>query len=253
MPASLPAAPWLPSAENFRDVAGTGHPTRDGHRMRTGELFRANQLSLSDEDVRALAPLGLRAVHDLRRHDEVERHPDVVPPGATWRHHDVLGVAAVDAATFTDPGQTVAMMERLYTDFVRNPRSRTAFGTLFRHLAHDEGAHLFHCTSGKDRTGWAAALLLRLAGVDEELVLADYLLSNELTRTQRAGFEESIAEALGDHRVVVLAPVLEVRPEYLERSTRLLEEDYGDLDGYLRAGLGLGAEDVVALRARLLA
>ncbi len=243
--------PPLPSAENLRDVAGPGHPTRDGRRVRTGEFFRANHLLLSSEDVRAVTRLGLRGVHDLRRQDEVERHPDVEIPGATWHHHDVLGVAADDAVTFTDPAETVAMMERVYTDFVRSPRSRAAFGTLLRHLAHEEGAHLFHCTSGKDRTGWAAALLLRLAGVDEEVVLADYLLSNELTRVQRAGYEQAIAEALGDHRVVVLAPVLEVRPEYLALSTRLAEEDYGGLSGYLRDGLGLGDADVDALARRL--
>ena len=63
-----------------------------------------------------------------------------------------------------------------YLDFVRLPSARSAFGELYRRLAVEE-THpaLVHCTTGKDRTGWAVAVLLLWLGVDDETVMADYL------------------------------------------------------------------------------
>jgi protein-tyrosine phosphatase len=245
----------LASADNFRDVAGPGegYPTRDGRRVRRGIFFRSNQLTLSTEDTGSLAELGITAVHDLRRADEIASHPSVELPGVTFHHHDVLGVAADDAAMFTEAAETVAMMETAYTGFVRSERARTAFATLLRHLAHDPLPQLFHCTAGKDRTGWASAVLLMHAGVDDDLVMADFLLSNEYNAPTRRRYEDEIRAVLGEDAVAVLAPVLEVRPEYLELSRRLVAEEYDDLDGYLRRGLGLDAATLDALADRLVA
>ncbi|MBD8871166.1 tyrosine-protein phosphatase [Nocardioides donggukensis] len=243
----------LASADNFRDVAGPGegYPTRDGGRVRRGVFFRSNQLALSPEDAAVVAGLGLTAIHDLRRADEIESNPDVEVPGATWHHHDVLGVGAADAVGNLDVEETVTMMERAYTDFVLDPASRAALGSLFGHLAHDPGPQLFHCTAGKDRTGWAGAVLLELAGVDDEVVFEDYLLSNDYSARSRAGYEEAIREALGEEAVAVLVPVLEVREEYLALSRRLVETTYGGLDGYLREGLGLDEATLTALAGKL--
>src|SRR4051794_26479717 len=77
----------LASADNFRDVAGTGagHPTRDGGHVRRGVYFRSNELQLTDADAASLAALGITRIHDLRGAMEVEAHPDVAVPGAAWR------------------------------------------------------------------------------------------------------------------------------------------------------------------------
>jgi protein-tyrosine phosphatase len=77
----------LGSADNFRDVAGTGagYRTRTGDRVRRGVFFRSNELQLTGPDAAALAGLGIAVIHDLRSAAEVEAHPDVVVPGATWR------------------------------------------------------------------------------------------------------------------------------------------------------------------------
>ncbi len=242
----------LPTADNLRDVAGPGYRAADGTPLRPGVFFRSNRLTLGDDDLAVVSTLGLTAIHDLRRHDEVEQHPDVEVPGASWHHHDVLGVAADDAARFTDPAQTRALMEQAYRDFVTSPRSREALGSLLLHLAAGEGPQLFHCTSGKDRAGWAAYVVLAVAGVDEGTRRADYLLSNERTRGSRAVFEERIAEALGPEAVPVISPALEVREAYLDLSLALVEEEYGDLGGYLARGLGVPEDARAAIRARLL-
>ncbi|MGH3362196.1 MAG: tyrosine-protein phosphatase [Nocardioides sp.] len=243
----------LASADNFRDVAGTGdgHPTRDGGRVRRGAFFRSNELQLTDEETLTVTGLGLTAVHDLRTDVEVEAHPDVVVPGAVWRHLDVTGIPMNDVVELADEEAAGALMERVYRAFVESPRARRAFGSLLRHLAHDDGPQLFHCTAGKDRTGWAAALLLHVAGVPEEVIVEDYLLTNDYTRSSRARYLTMAETALGADKVPVYERVLLASPGYLAVAQAAVAATYGDLDGYLAGGLGLDRATLARLRARL--
>lgn len=250
---SPPELPELGSVDNLRDVAGPdeGYPTRDGRRVRRGVFYRANALRPDDDDLARLVGLGLRVVHDLRRADEVASHPDREVPGAQWRHVDVLGVAADDALGFTDAAQSRAMMETVYRDFVHRPAVRAALARVLRDLATAPLPQLFHCTAGKDRTGWLAVLLLHLADVDEATVRADYLLSNQRTAGSRARYEQLIVDGLGPAMLPVLQPVLVVTDDYLDLALGEVESAYGDLDGYLRDGLGLPDRVLAALRSRL--
>nr|WP_246283556.1 tyrosine-protein phosphatase [Nocardioides perillae] len=252
---SPPELPELGSVDNLRDVAGSGegYPTRDGGRVRRGVFYRANLLRPDDDDLALLTGLGLRVVHDLRRADEVAAHPDRELPGAEWRHVDVLGVAADDALGFTTPEESRRMMEAVYRDFVHRPSVRDALARVLRDLASDPLPQLFHCTAGKDRTGWVAVLLLHLAGVEEPTIRADYLLSNERTAASRARYERMIVEGLGEQMLPVLEPVLVVTDDYLDLALGEVAATYSDLDGYLRDGLGLPDDVLDALRERLVA
>lgn len=237
----------LASADNFRDVAGPGYPTSDGRRVRSGVCYRSNELQLTHEDATALAGLGLTSIHDLRSADEVAAHPDLDVPGATWRHRDVLGIPMDEVTGLGTLAEAAALMERVYLGFVYEPRARAAFGGLLTAIATEDGPHLFHCTAGKDRTGWAAALLLHVAGVDADTILADYLLSNEYAQASRDRYLTMVATALGDDKVPVYERVLVADADYLATAYAAVAATYGDLDGYLADGLGLDA----ATRARL--
>ncbi len=242
----------LASADNFRDVAGTGYPTYDGGRLRTGVLFRSNELQLSDTDAGSLADLGIRDVLDLRDHQEVEAHPDVEVPGATWTHVRVPGIPMDDVATLTSREAGLATMKRVYRIFVEDDGARGAFGDLLTRLAHAEHPQLFHCTAGKDRTGWASALLLRIAGVPEATVLEDYLLTNRFDGT-RTKYLAMVREHLGEEKVAVYETVMVADAAYLAEADAAVAEHFGDLAGYLRDGLGLGDGVLSGLRTRLLA
>ncbi len=242
----------LASADNFRDVAGTGYPSRHGSRLRREVFYRSNELQLTDDDAVTMLGLGLTAVHDLRTAEEVAAHPDAVLPGATWRHFDVLGVPPDDLAGLERREQAEALMARVYRGFVEDPGPRAAFGGLLRALADTEGPQLFHCTTGKDRTGWAAALLLHVAGVADEVVLADYLRSNELARASRGRYLTMVETALGRDKVDVYERVLVADESYLATAYAAVGASYGSLGGYLTRGLGLEDEVLARLRARLL-
>jgi protein-tyrosine phosphatase len=240
----------LASADNFRDVAGPGYPTMDGGRVQRGVFYRSNELRLTDEETSSLAGLGLKALVDLRSHLEIEQRPDVEIPGATWMNFDVSGIPMEDVATLQDHDAAVAIMDRVYRSFVDDERSRGEYGDLLRQLATG-GPQLFHCTAGKDRTGWAAALLLHVAGVDDATIESDYLLTNALTGDSRARVEAEIAEHLGPEQVSVFEPTLVVDVSYLRAAYDAIERRYGDRTSYLRDGLGLEADVLDALRELL--
>lgn len=239
----------LASVDNFRDVAGSGagYATRDGGRVRTGVFFRSNDLRLAEEDHATIADIGLRAILDLRSEVEIAIHPDPAVPGADALHLDAIGIPMEQVAGLTARADAVALMNDVYRAFVVHPKSRAAFGAVLEQLATG-GPQLFHCSAGKDRTGWVAALLLHVAGVDDPTIESDYLLTNALTAASRARAETEIAAHLGEDRVAVFEPVFVADVAYLRAALTAVEEQYGDRSSYLRDGLGL--DDSVLTRLR---
>jgi protein-tyrosine phosphatase len=252
-PAALRELVRLASADNFRDVAGAGagYPTQDGRRVRRGVVYRSNELQLTEADATRLADLGIATIHDLRSGPEIEAHPDTEVGGAVWRHVEVAGIPMETVATLEDADEAVAVMHEVYTAFVAAPAARAAYADLLTHLATQPGAQLFHCTAGKDRTGWAAALLLEVAGVDAATIRADYLLTNTVSSATRAKYLALIAEHLGPDKVAVYEPTMLVDEAYLDTAYAAVAKHYGSTAGYLRDGLGLSDATVARLRDRM--
>ncbi|MEV0599957.1 tyrosine-protein phosphatase [Streptomyces sp. NPDC050315] len=256
----------LQGAVNVRDLGG--YRTERGRHVRYGQVFRADALSkLTDADVTRLAGLGLRTVVDFRVPLEVEHDgADRLPKGLTAasRPVDDLGLYArtMDAIGSKDPvkqrevlgdGKAEELMRAIYRNFVTSPENRRQFATVLRDIArHGRSPLLFHCTSGKDRTGWLSYLLLHAVGVPAGTARYDFLLSN----TFRADADRKTREQLQQAGLMedpdLLVPIQEVRTDYLRAALDQAEQDYGSLDGYLTDGLGLDASALARLRARLL-
>jgi protein-tyrosine phosphatase len=244
----------LASADNFRDVSGpdAAYAGADGRALRRGVAYRSNELQLTAADADALGRLGVGAVYDLRSDHEVETHPDVEVPGARWRHLEVKGIPMDAVSTLADRATAHEVMMQVYRAFVEADGARAAFATLFRELAEADAPVLFHCTAGKDRTGWAAALLLHLAGVDDETILADYLLTNTFSSGTRDKYLGLVREHLGDDKVDVYERVMVADEAYLQEAYDAVAATYGDRKAYLRDGLGLDEPTLDRLRERLL-
>lgn len=240
----------LASADNFRDVSGPGYRSADGVPLRAGVLFRSNELLLADVDAARLAEIGVTDLLDLREQGEVDSHPDAVVAGATWRHVPVGGIPLEDVASLPDRDAALATMRGVYRAFVEQPAARAAFAELFRLLAAGTGPQVFHCTAGKDRTGWAAAVLLRLCGVPEDVVVADYLRTNDVEGA-RGRYLPMVAEHLGEHLVPVYEAVLVADASYLAEADAAVAEHHGSIEAYVSEGLALSDDEVAALVARL--
>lgn len=253
----------LPSAPNLRDLGGT--PTASGT-VRPGALYRsATLVGLTEEDAAQLTALGVRTVYDLRTADETTQSPDRLPAGVQAVSLDVLADSSLSvAATLgdleTDPkafarnlagGRAIRLFEETYRDLVRLPSALASYRGLLTGIIDDkrERAALFHCTTGKDRTGWAAALVLSLLGASEEDIYADYLRTNtDLLPALAPQFAR--LEELGLSREDLL-PVLGVRESYLAAAFEQMREQFGSIEEYALHGLGVASTEVTALRARL--
>lgn len=252
----------LTAVPNMRDLGG--YVGLDGRAVRSDVVFRSGQLDhLDDDAVAAFARLGIRSVFDLRTEAERAKGADHVPAGVRIEVLDVLaddptaGAAQLnqaqgqDFATLLADGRAVEILQACYRGFVTFDSAHRSYRQLFTQLAsEDTGPSVFHCTAGKDRTGWAAAVLLLHLGVDEAIVFDDYLESNVYGKPQFQQYLDQFAANGGDPDL--LAPLLSVDTVYLRASLDAVTESYGDLDGYLRTGLGLGDDVLDGLRTRLL-
>ncbi len=250
----------VPPLANFRDLGG--HPVAGGGRVRRGLVYRSTDLSrLDDAGVAAVGRLPIRTVYDLRTQVERRAHPDRVPPGTRHVVVDVLedGVAMGPSALMAllqDPaaaeavlgeGGAIRIFEAKYREFVTLDSARRGYGRLFMDLADpDNHPGLFHCTTGKDRTGWAAAALLLVLGVPEPVVMDDFLQStDQLLRAFEPEFE---AFRVKGGNPQLLHPLIGVRPEYLAASLTTMRDRFGTVEGYFAEGLGVGAAVQRALR-----
>ena len=255
----------LPDIANFRDAGGLATGS-----LRPGVVFRSAQFSgyptAAEDDVVAL---GVRTVYDLRTADEAAHRPDVVPPGVAVVLLDVLadrphsGAAAVaslvtakkDQSTVEDVNDAVQfgrahdLMIETYRHFVSLPSAHASYRALLTSLAADEGASVIHCTAGKDRTGWAIAVLQRMCGSELDDIVDDYLASNVAMETAYRPMLDAFAAEGGDAEA--LADMIFVRPEYLEAAIDLMHRVHGGLDRYLSVTLGLDGATLARLRARL--
>jgi len=250
----------LKSAPNFRDFGG--YRTTDGRWVRMGALYRSDQLDhLSDADLDTLAKLNVRLVADLRTESERQREPDRLPDGARPLVADVMSDSANGvggdmrkAMAQIKAGRGAEFLTTANRDFVRSESARRAYNLLFTTLADDTTSAVYHCTAGKDRTGWASAVLLTLLGVPRETVMADYLLSNAHLAAKNEVSLARMAAAPAEMRIDpdALKQVLTVQASFLQAAFDEVEARYGSFDAYLRDGLGLTETDLAQLRERYL-
>src|ERR1700726_2244365 len=236
----------LAGASNFRDLGG--YPAKDGRTIRWRQIFRSNHLGhVTTADIEVLRGLGLRSAFDFRGTEEriaamcglqeIAVHSLPIEPTvvAALRARLASGVALSSA-------DALEVMRDSYRDYVRY--NTPSFRALFAHLVEDRAPLVIHCTAGKDRTGFACALILHALGVPDELIAEDYLLTNRFYRrdpSASSDFPADVSKVLGS-----------VETSFLAAAFDAIGADYGDLETSFRGGLGRGARERGSLEARYL-
>ena len=257
---SLGIALGIPPVPNLRDVGG--YKTRDGAIVTRGLAYRSDTFNpMTAEDIRKLGRLDLKNDYDLRTTAEAKARPDEMPSGVRYHLLNVLADAKSAApaeleALLHEPkkanvvlggGKIEALFMEGYREFVSLPSAKQSYRTLFLSLMDREKAPgVFHCTTGKDRTGWAAAALLTLLGVPKETVMADYMRTNEYTLPQFQKAIDGFVAAGGDRAIAVA--IFGVKSEYLEASFDEMKKQYGTIENYFSEGLGIDAAGQKTLR-----
>lgn len=265
MEQAAPGAPIdLPTLANLRDLGGwTG---ADGAHVVSGVLYRSTKLAGIDEaDTEQLVDRRVQTVIDLRTKGERDAEPDPQIPDATNVFLDVFQGSEMAASadlrdllkhprevtTALSDGKAAEFMSVAYRDVVVLPSAQTAYRGFFDTIEEATEPVLFHCTTGKDRTGWGAALIFTVLGVSRDQILQEYLLTNDQLLPRFKKSFEAFELAGGDPDV--LRPVLGVDRAYLQSSFDTVDAQFGSMDRYLDEGLGMDSERQQRFRERFLA
>ncbi|MGB7963684.1 MAG: tyrosine-protein phosphatase [Propionicimonas sp.] len=244
----------LTSVVNFRDVAGEGNglPLAGGEHMARGVVYRSARLAkLSSSESKQLTSLGITAVFDLRSPSVAKRIPDPEIEGATYHLVNLFAGDAVPSGEKTSVAVAMEHMQAVYRQFVASEPQRDRLAKLLEDIAAADGPVLVHCTAGKDRTGWVSAMLQYIAGASDENVMAEFLASNDYRAdlVQKSYAKTKVEQ--GTEKADIARVGKEVDASYLQAGLDEVAKRYGDLDGYLRDGLGLTDTTISQLESKL--
>ncbi len=253
------------SAVNARDIGG--YDGQFGSKVRTGLVFRANALNnLNVADQAKLVSLGIKDIVDFRAPSEVAASPDVIPAGITYTKRPIWdtsndfyamvngwigGGPTVQQAQMGN-GKAAQIMRDYYQWIIKTPDQRAQLAATFKQIATSPNGLLYHCTSGKDRTGIMSAILLTALGTPKNEVYSDYLLSNDRLK---ASNDATLAQLQAAHLVTdpsLWWPILGVQADYLDATFAQINQSFGSFDNFVRTGLGVDATTLAALKKKML-
>jgi protein-tyrosine phosphatase len=270
-----PAFPDEPSYERVIHLKGTtntrdigGYPTADHRTLRWRQIIRSENLSrLTASDFQQLEQMGVKTVVDLRTEREHEQSPTVwqgehpprfyhLPIGDA--HNDWFNAQRkmIKGNRFTEKESLEHMVEGYRMIVEEGPSSFRQLMDLV--LDQSNWPILIHCNAGKDRAGVAAALIMEALGVDRQTIMDDFLLTNEVGRSEekaivlskerkKAGSGRSFGKGPSPD---AWFPIVGVRPEMLEAFYASVDEKYGSMDAFLLE-LGVDPNARMALAASL--
>ena len=250
----------IASIPNLRDMGG--YKTASGATIARGLLYRSNQLlNISSEDMLLLAQLNLKSDFDLRTEKERGDYPDELPASVNNVWLDVLaddpnsGPANL-IELLRDPlkaneelgdGKVEDLFMLAYCQFISLESAKSAFRELFLSLGDkNKLPALFHCTTGKDRTGWAAAAFLTLMGVPMDVVIEDYMRSNEYILPMYTTLIQQFVDGGGVRSIP--EAILGVKEEYLRAAFDEMQSKYGSIENYFSKALGITTTQQIAIK-----
>jgi protein-tyrosine phosphatase len=246
---------------NIRDLGG--YKTKDGKTVKKQLMYRSDTLSkLSPKGIEQVEQLNLGYIFDLRADNEIARKPDPQIAGAQYSQTEILadplvrsapnGLEEVRAFYASDAAKTYYMRGSRY--MYNSSTSRKSIENIILSAlgGNAEKAFLYHCSGGKDRTGYVSAIILSLLGVDNETIVKEYLLTN----VDRKAFDDAERETMdkeyfkGDKNMMDgFLSIQQARARYVDIFLTELQGIYGTVDNYLILETGLTQEQLDRFKA----
>lgn len=256
---------------NVRDLGGEA--TCDGRTVREGLLFRGDQpFSASDADRRTMVDLGIGKVIDFRSVREHEERPDPVIEGVRNLHLPIIKDVRVGitrgaegdkgigellmSGVAIDDSFVIDHMCNMYRMFVIDPFSTGQYSRFVDEVIESAEAGqgtFWHCTAGKDRAGFASAILLEALGVPRDDIVADYMLTNDCLARFIADFMPKIEGRItseGSRRALMCFFLADER--FLESAYETADAEFGSFDAFLEQAIGIDDVKRKKLRSLLL-
>ncbi|WP_210484494.1 tyrosine-protein phosphatase [Microvirga antarctica] len=238
----------LDGTHNVRDIGG--YPIQGGGQTQWRKILRGDGLHLMSGPAQDdLLAMGVRTIVDLRNAAELEAEPNPFATRQDVTYHNIplfSALAPIHLAQEAASGPAFSMGVR-YRQALDQCQERILL--VMQAIARSrDGAVLFHCSAGKDRTGVIAGLLLSAAGVDDEMIVSDYALTQEvagtlLLRLRSNAVARGIAEAHADR-------FLACDPSFMRTTISHLTQTYGGSRPYLTT-IGLSNSDLGAVVQKL--
>lgn len=249
----------LETVENARQLGG--YIGAGGKKIKMNRLLRTAALDkISAEEMELLKEkYNLRHVFDFRMELEYYNFPDKKIDGVEYHWINVMGspFAKKEKAKYANISKgemyikyaESGRLANLYVDLLLNENAQEGYKLFFDTLIKTDGAVLWHCTQGKDRAGTAAALLLTVLGVDPEVILTDYELTNVAYEKDIENIPTFFAEfGIENVDVDIVFPLFGVDRELLKKGFIEVKRKYGSIQKYYEENLGFTEEKVKKLR-----
>jgi protein-tyrosine phosphatase len=243
----------LEKITNLRSLGG--YENDQGQTVKTGLLYRSGQLfELTPAQQQYLAgDLGIKRIVDMRSADERTAYPDTLWPGVTYLVQDILKDATTNNASLgrmiTEKGNVHANMLATYTQLALSASAQSGYRQFIQDLLAEPQPTIFHCFAGKDRTGVAAALILKLLGVSDQAILADYLQTNAARKTANATILADLKQqGFADQQLKAIGEALMVDGDYLTHYFQVITTKFGTFANYVQQGLKLSEAEVARFR-----
>lgn len=240
----------LENTINMRDIGG--YTGLNGRKTKWGKVIRSEELNeITDNDVAYLESIGLKHIFDFRDEAKAERTPDKLPKGVHYHNTPSLTGAPIHPSLINNTAEDPVgdFFKGIYAYQVEERAQ--IFADVLKVLAKDETPILFHCSNGKDRTGFMAALILLVCGVPEETIISDYTLTNLTFETACARFTPHMINDYGCDPATI-RDFFGVRPEWLMIQLDYIRNNYDSVDDYFLDKTDLTKADLDAVREMML-
>ncbi|KRL00565.1 tyrosine-protein phosphatase [Liquorilactobacillus capillatus] len=235
---------------NFRDIGG--YQTADGH-LKSGIFFRSGELyNLKPQNITFLNDtLHLKKIYDFRRPEEINSRPDTSIDKILYENINLLSSPRKANPSLKNMVIATNIEEHMlsvYSELVLSPASQKGYHQFLVEILNNTDPIVFHCFAGKDRTGFAAALLLKIAGASDADIFEDYLLTNQARKKENAQILARFQQKLPPEKLTALDISLNVKAAYLAHAFTLIKQRYGSFDTYLEKGLQLPSSYISQFR-----
>lgn len=243
----------LQGAINFRDIGG--YKTKDGREVKWGKIYRSAEINrLTDADLQKLEDLKIHYVLDFRGPAEVAAGADKIPNTSIRISLPAGSEDVGDRSKTFKSMSTAATGDSIMLPFYSNVEPfQKRYQPMFEALLNNanDSALVYHCTAGKDRTGIATALILYALGVDENIIMQDYLATNFYRKSDNGRMRQMLISNYHMKENVV-DDVLGVKENYLNATFQAIRLKYGSIDHFLKKEMGLNKSKLKALRNKYL-
>lgn len=223
---------------NFRDIGGLT--------LKQGLFYRSGQLTdLSQDDIQFLSTTcHLKKVYDMRSKAEIKDEPDTKIENVMYENIDILASAVKKtSASLNDMIMNVndvkEAMLSTYKELVVSESALNGYRLFLTEVLNENEPILFHCFAGKDRTGFAAALLLKIGGASNSEIMTDYMKTNAERKEANAQLISTMKDELTQEQLAALPIALTVDKSYIEYANDVINQNFGDFNSYLLNGLKL--------------